>query len=161
MYTAIRGLGYTSAAMIAAQTVAQASSGSYATGGYTGSGGKYEPAGVVHRGEVVFSQEDVRRNGGVAAVESYRMGYADGGYVAPYPAPTPRIANTYNNGGSTNINVINNTDSQISTSTKTVDGKSYVQIEVNRMKQELLADVLSWNGPLSQSLEAQGIRRGQ
>ncbi|MBJ8882525.1 phage tail tape measure protein, partial [Citrobacter freundii] len=29
----------------------------FAGGGFTGSGGKYEPAGVVHRGEFVFTQE--------------------------------------------------------------------------------------------------------
>ncbi|WP_049043689.1 hypothetical protein, partial [Acinetobacter baumannii] len=29
----------------------------FADGGYTGSGGKYQPAGIVHKGEVVWSQE--------------------------------------------------------------------------------------------------------
>ena len=46
----------------------------FSEGGYTGSGGKNEPAGIVHKGEVVFSQEDVARNGGVAAVEAMRQG---------------------------------------------------------------------------------------
>lgn len=32
----------------------QLQTGNYATGGYTGRGGKYEPAGVVHRGEYVI-----------------------------------------------------------------------------------------------------------
>lgn len=54
----------------------------FASGGYTGAGGKYEPAGIVHRGEVVFSQRDVRNHGGVAAVERLRLkGYAGGGVV--------------------------------------------------------------------------------
>jgi TP901 family phage tail tape measure protein len=35
----------------------QIATGSYATGGYTGSGGKYTPAGIVHKGEFVFSKE--------------------------------------------------------------------------------------------------------
>ena len=62
--------------------------GGFASGGYTGAGGKYEPAGVVHKGEVVFSQRDVRNHGGVAAVERLRLrGYADGGVVGvPSPA---------------------------------------------------------------------------
>ncbi len=34
----------------------------YATGGYTGWGGKYQPAGIVHRGEVVIPQELVARD---------------------------------------------------------------------------------------------------
>ncbi|WP_234052683.1 MULTISPECIES: phage tail tape measure protein [unclassified Xanthobacter] len=59
--------------------------GWYATGGYTGAGGKYDPAGVVHRGEVVWSQDDIRRAGGVAVVEAMRRGakgYANGGPVS-------------------------------------------------------------------------------
>lgn len=59
--------------------------GWYATGGYTGAGGRYDPAGVVHRGEVVWSQDDIRRAGGVAVVEAMRRGakgYASGGPVS-------------------------------------------------------------------------------
>lgn len=51
-------------------------------GGYTGAGGKNDPAGIVHKGEVVFSQSDVSRHGGVGAVEAMRLrGYANGGVV--------------------------------------------------------------------------------
>lgn len=75
----IRATGYASVGMIAAQTIT-----GFADGGYTGQGGKYEPAGIVHRGEVVFSQADIARLGGVGVVESMRLGhkgYADGGIV--------------------------------------------------------------------------------
>lgn len=52
----------------------------YAEGGFTGAGGKYEPAGVVHRGEFVFTQEATSR---IGVGNLYRMmrGYATGGYV--------------------------------------------------------------------------------
>lgn len=52
----------------------------FAGGGYTGSGGKYEPAGVVHRGEFVFNKESTSR---IGVGNLYRMmkGYASGGYV--------------------------------------------------------------------------------
>ena len=74
------------------------------TGGYTGGGGKYEPAGIVHRGEVVFSQADVRRHGGVRAVERLRLaGYADGGAVG-IPAPVS-AALRRNAAAPTNISV--------------------------------------------------------
>lgn len=55
-------------------------------GGYTGPGGVHEPAGVVHRGEVVWSQRDIARAGGVGVVEAMRLGYAgyaDGGFTGP------------------------------------------------------------------------------
>ena len=64
--------------------------GMFADGGYTGAGGKHEPAGVVHAGEYVFSQEDVRAAGGPTAMDSLRKGlrgYANGGYVASPSAP--------------------------------------------------------------------------
>jgi hypothetical protein len=57
----------------------------YSIGGYTGPGAINEPAGIVHKGEVVWSQDDVARAGGVRAVESLRLGglpgFADGGAV--------------------------------------------------------------------------------
>lgn len=61
--------------------------GGFATGGYTGAGGKYEVAGLVHRGEGVLNQAEVRALGGPAGFAALRMaianGYADGGYVSP------------------------------------------------------------------------------
>ena len=48
----------------------------FSRGGYTGAGGINEAAGIVHRGEVVFSQADVRRFGGWQAVEALRRGGA-------------------------------------------------------------------------------------
>lgn len=83
----------------------------FSAGGYTGDGGKYEPAGVVHKGEVVWSQTDIARAGGLGVVEAMRRGlrgYVDGGVVgAGSPAralaggPSVSIDSTINvqNGG--------------------------------------------------------------
>ncbi|HHA2850360.1 phage tail length tape measure family protein [Stenotrophomonas maltophilia] len=63
--------------------------GSYSTGGYTGVGGVNEPAGIVHKGEVVWSQRDVARAGGVDIVEAMRRGltgYASGGSPGADPS---------------------------------------------------------------------------
>ena len=46
----------------------------FSGGGYTGPGGVNEVAGPVHKGEVVWSQKDIQRFGGVAAVEALRKG---------------------------------------------------------------------------------------
>ncbi|RRD90432.1 phage tail length tape measure family protein [Conchiformibius steedae] len=65
-------------------------SGGYSRGGYTGDGGKYEPAGIVHKGEYVLSQENVRQLGGVPAIEGLlhrAKGYANGGAVGVPPSP--------------------------------------------------------------------------
>jgi len=55
----------------------------FAGGGYTGMGGKHVPAGVVHRGEVVWSQDDINAWGGPGVVDAMRRwrGYEDGGIV--------------------------------------------------------------------------------
>ena len=55
----------------------------FAVGGYTGAGGRLQPAGVVHKGEVVWSQADVARWGGPGVVEAMRTwrGYDKGGFV--------------------------------------------------------------------------------
>lgn len=51
----------------------------FSDGGYTGAGGVNEPAGMVHKGEVVWSQADIRRSGGVSAVEAMRKGNVSAG----------------------------------------------------------------------------------
>ncbi|MBY7495209.1 phage tail tape measure protein [Escherichia coli] len=52
----------------------------FAAGGFTGTGGKYEPAGIVHRGEFVFTKEATSRIG-VGNLYRLMRGYATGGYV--------------------------------------------------------------------------------
>lgn len=59
----------------------------FSEGGYTGDGGKYEPAGVVHKGEYVVPADVVRRIG-VRNLEVLRRGYANGG---PVGMPVPSI----------------------------------------------------------------------
>jgi len=67
----------------------------YSSGGYTGSGGKNQPAGIVHKGEVVFSQADVKRHGGASAVNNMRLrGYADGGVVGRIQEKLTAAGNT-------------------------------------------------------------------
>ncbi|MEN0584449.1 MULTISPECIES: phage tail tape measure protein [unclassified Kosakonia] len=52
----------------------------FAGGGFTGQGGKYDPAGIVHRGEFVFHQEATKRIG-VGNLYRLMRGYASGGFV--------------------------------------------------------------------------------
>lgn len=62
----------------------------FSSGGYTGAGGVNEPAGMVHKGEVVWSQSDISRFGGVAAVESLRKGN-----VTPFGAARSGAVGTF------------------------------------------------------------------
>ena len=79
-------------AAAAALQVAQAASikgVGFADGGFTGYGGKYEPAGIVHRGEGVLTQEEIAALGGPAGFfalrQSIKNGFADGGLVLDAP----------------------------------------------------------------------------
>lgn len=67
----------------------------FATGGYTGPGGKYEPAGVVHRGEFVLNKESTNRlrdSIGLSGLNHINRtgrlpGYSSGGLVRPVDGP--------------------------------------------------------------------------
>lgn len=79
----------------------------FAAGGYTGPGAVDTPAGIVHRGEVVWSQRDVARAGGVGIVEAMRLGwrgYASGGVVGGMAGFGP---------GKVEVNIENQTGTQM------------------------------------------------
>lgn len=117
----------------------------FANGGYTGSGGKYEPAGIVHKGEGVLTQEEVKALGGPQGFEdlrkSIRRGYSAGGLVAD----THRVGmgavnaigsgggNSSSSGGDVNITV-NVTDSGVTTQSNQSDQKQLGQMIGNAVR---------------------------
>ena len=72
------------------------------TGGYTGDGGKYEPAGIVHKGEYVFNQDDVNRIGlsNLEAMHNGTMGVTNN---------YSNVYTTSENGGN-NVSIVNVVD---------------------------------------------------
>jgi len=62
----------------------------FAGGGYTGNGGRNEPAGIVHRGEWVMTKQQTARIG-VGNLSRLAKGYASGGLVGS-PGPVSRVA---------------------------------------------------------------------
>lgn len=72
----------------------------YASGGYTGNGGKYDPAGIVHRGEYVLNQEATKRIG-VGTLDRLNRGYANGGLVGAGASGTAQsqVSVVLNNNG--------------------------------------------------------------
>ena len=77
---ALLAAGYANAGMVAGMALA-----GFSDGGYTGPGGKYEPKGVVHGGEVVIRKEVVDQPGMkdylIGLNRSGKPGYASGGFV--------------------------------------------------------------------------------
>lgn len=72
----------------------------FADGGYTGPGGRMEPAGIVHKGEYVFDAASTSRIG-VANLERLR-GYADGG---PVGMPVPSRGSDAASNAPQNLNI--------------------------------------------------------
>lgn len=77
---ALLASGYANAGMVAGMALA-----GFSEGGYTGPGGKLEPKGVVHGGEVVIRKEVVDQPGMkdylIGLNRSGKPGYASGGFV--------------------------------------------------------------------------------
>ncbi|NWC29997.1 tape measure protein [Pseudomonas tolaasii] len=77
---ALLASGYANAGMVAGMALA-----GFSEGGYTGPGGKFEPKGVVHGGEVVIRKEVVDQPGMkdylIGLNRSGKPGYASGGFV--------------------------------------------------------------------------------
>ncbi|MEN4605991.1 phage tail tape measure protein [Pantoea agglomerans] len=76
----------------------------YDGGGFTGAGGKYDPAGIVHKGEFVFTKEATDRIG-VSNLYSLMKGYADGGVVSPGAAVFSSGVNRASASGNTVFNI--------------------------------------------------------
>lgn len=77
----------------------------FANGGFTGAGGKYDPAGVVHKGEFVLPQHVVRALGLpflYSLMSSTRRPYFDGGLVSGL-AQSGGMAAAVKNGFSTTV----------------------------------------------------------
>ena len=76
-------------------------------GGFTGIGNKYQPAGIVHKGEFVFTKEATKRLGVAnlyALMRDAQHGYANGGYVKG----NVNLSHLRNSSSSTNVNVSTN-----------------------------------------------------
>lgn len=114
----VRATGYASVGLIAGQTIA-----GFADGGYTGHGGKYDPAGIVHKGEGVLTQEEIRALGGPSGFEALRHsiknGFADGGLALGSPADfgvkMPKLSGVSSQGPQVNVVVENYTSGQVQT----------------------------------------------
>lgn len=106
--------------------------GTWATGGFTGYGGKYEPAGIVHKGEYVITKEATARLGrGFLDQLNYGKGYSTGGMVGlpstfgnvmpaiPVGNPEPSQNNTI----TINVTVDSNGNTESDTQLDAQDGK--------------------------------------
>lgn len=108
---------------------------SFAVGGYTGDGGKYTPAGIVHKGEYVITKEATARLGkGYLDYLNYgKRGFANGGGVAVPTLPTMYYQPSQANTGRISVNVINNGEPmEANVSQKERNGQMEITVELMR-----------------------------
>jgi lambda family phage tail tape measure protein len=124
--------------------------GGYAGGGYTGDGGKYQPAGIVHRGEYVITKEATSRLGiGFLNHLNYGRGYASGGAVGSIPSTGYKPMA----GGSISVKVINNGEPvNANVEQKQRNGETEITVELIRkiVRQET-------NGIISNNMRSGGV----
>ncbi|MGV7193839.1 phage tail length tape measure family protein [Xanthomonas axonopodis] len=122
------------------------------TGGYTGPGGKFAPAGIVHKGEGVLSQRDIASIGGPGAFLSLLStirsgrGYAAGGLVgSTVMAPSSRA-------GGMSVEINNYSGQQVQQReerTRGPDGS-----ELRRLIVDIGADDIAHGGKMAGAIES-------
>lgn len=130
----------------------------FSQGGYTGSGGVNEPAGQVHKGEVVWSQADIRRFGGVAAVEALRKGNVSP--IRPGATGSGSGSGGQDSGagkpGGNNIAIHNYAPAQVETRQE----GDQLKIFIREAKRAIAGDLANGNGDITRALTSgYGLRR--
>ncbi len=128
----------------------------YASGGYTGPGGVYEPAGIVHKGEGVLSQRDMRALGGPAAFEQFRAslhrGYANGGVAGR----ASRVASTLSSGAGISISIINKGGQPLQAESASMrrgaDGELIIEAVVRQAVSTVASQIAGDHGPVAQAM---------
>lgn len=117
----------------------------YATGGYTGPGGKYEPAGIVHRGEYVINAASTKKLG-LGYLNSLN-GYANGGLVGGggrSAAPGGVVVNIHNNAGA-----------QVEQTTRTdSSGREIIDVFIKQAVSAVAGQLSSDSGQIGQAMRA-------
>ncbi|WP_110951377.1 phage tail tape measure protein [Pseudomonas bohemica] len=99
-------------------TTSYAGAYGFDTGGYTGDGGKYDPAGIVHKGEYVLRKEVVQQPGMKEYLGSLnKRGYADGGYVGLAPGSSSTTGTSASAAPQVTIHIDSGGNSQVTTDT--------------------------------------------
>jgi len=137
---AVIGSGWAGLALAAAGTVAvMAALGSFAEGGYTGPGGKYQPAGMVHRGEYVVPADVVSRMG-VGYFDAIAAGAVTSpGMMAPATDSGGGIASMAG-GGSSSIIMVDDSRTSIRKAMESTEGKRHIIRTVRGQSHRIQSD---------------------
>ncbi|MEF2071898.1 hypothetical protein [Consotaella aegiceratis] len=114
------------------------------SGGYTGSGGKHQPAGIVHKGEYVIDADTTKRIG-VGNLDALR-GYASGGFVGE-----PVRAASASSGGSGSSSKESQKAQKVDLNVNVAGANGDKQIEA-MVKQGVQAGLAQYDGHLGKTI---------
>ena len=142
-----------------ANVISQITSVGFAKGGYTGDGGKYTPAGVVHRGEYVITKEATSRLGiGFLDRLNYGRGYANGGAVTPILPTGNYLKANFASRDSRGVvvNIHNHTSSQVETKQNRDGG---IDVIIKQIENKIARDINNRQGAVYQATQSSfGLR---
>lgn len=124
-------------------------------GGYTGPGDKHRPAAIAHAGEIIFSQSDVARHGGVDAVEALRKGAGRG--FAGGGALMASAQGSAGGGGVDRIVIENSGQPMEATGTrKQQNGQGGIDlvVMVRGIEAQMAGNVAAGQGPMARAIES-------
>lgn len=119
-------------------------------GGFTGRGNKYQPAGIVHKGEFVFTKEATKRIGVntlYALMNDKKQEYASGGYVdvgQASPIAFTRQSNQSTSAVNVSANIAVNMSSEnnsVTTTKNNIDAKA-VEAQVGAVIQQRMNEMM-------------------
>lgn len=137
--SSIGSWGAAAAIGIAALVAVMAAFGGFAEGGYTGAGGKYQPAGVVHRGEYVVPADVVSRMG-VGYFDAIAAGAVTSpGMMAPATDSGGGVASMAG-GGSSSIIMVDDSRTSIRKAMESTEGKRHIIRTVRGQSHRIQSD---------------------
>ena len=125
----------------------------FAGGGYTGAGGKYTPAGIVHAGEYVINAASTRKLG--LDFLNRLNGYASGGYVSAKPSIVS--SGFAKDAAPMEVNIYNNGDNQVRTQRNNTGG---LDIFIEQAVNAVAGSIVSGGAVASAMQQTYALNRG-
>ncbi len=127
----------------------------WSDGGYTGDGGRFEPAGVVHKGEGVLNQDEIRALGGEQGFNdlrrAIRTGHSAGG-MAGRPALPPSSGGA-GAAGSVTVNAYGVPGTPEVRTRRDRSGGLTVDLLWKQLQGQMVAEINQGQGPMVKSIE--------
>lgn len=127
---------------------------SLSSGGYTGDGGRYEPAGIVHKGEGVLNQDEIRALGGEAGFNELRRALRGPGHSLGGMAGSPRLPSITSSAlPEINVNVHGAQGQPEVSARRNQNGGIDLDIMFKQLERRVAGGITSGQGAVGQAIE--------